>query len=74
MRRAVGLTRPGLPLAGNPPPFGPISCVEGDRNRESGSVGLGLAFARRGVAIHGAQITARNAEPGLSVEIVLPEP
>jgi signal transduction histidine kinase len=43
-----------------------------DRNRESGSVGLGLAIARRAVAIHGGSIAARDAGPGLAVEIVLP--
>jgi signal transduction histidine kinase len=45
-----------------------------DRNRESGSVGLGLAIARRAVAIHGGQTTARDAKPGRSVEIDLPGP
>jgi signal transduction histidine kinase len=52
--------------------FEPFFRVEGDRSRESGGVGLGLAIARRAVAIHGGQITARNTEPGLSVEVVLP--
>jgi DNA invertase Pin-like site-specific DNA recombinase len=74
MRPEAGLTRLGLPLAAQSPLFGPILYAEGDRNRERGSVGLGLAIARRAVAIHGGQIAARDAEPGLSVEIALPGP
>jgi two-component system sensor histidine kinase CpxA len=74
MRPEAGLTRLGLPLAGHSPLFGPISYAEGDRDRESGNVGLGLVIARRAVAIHGGHITAGNAEPGLSVEIVPPGP
>lgn len=52
--------------------FEPFFRVEGDRSRESGGIGLGLAIARRAVGLHQGQITARNAEPGLAVEIVLP--
>src|SRR5262249_39479193 len=52
--------------------FEPFFRVEGDRSRESGGVGLGLAIARRAVAIHGGSVTARNAGPGLVVEMVLP--
>ena len=63
---------PGVPAELLSSIFEPFFRVEGDRSRESGGVGLGLAIARRAVAIHGGQITARNAEPGLFVEIVLP--
>jgi hypothetical protein len=47
------------------------SGTEGDRSRESGGVGRGLAIAHHAVGIHGGDITARNAQPGLAVEIVL---
>jgi signal transduction histidine kinase len=33
---------------------------------------LGLAIARRAVELHQGSITARNAQPGLLVEIKLP--
>ena len=52
--------------------FEPFFRVEGDRARGSGGVGLGLAIARRAVALHRGRITARNVDPGLLVEIVLP--
>jgi len=35
--------------------------------------GLGLAIAKRSVDLHGGTIVARNARPGLEVEIRLPE-
>jgi two-component system sensor histidine kinase CpxA len=63
---------PGVPEEALSSLFEPFFRVEGDRSRESGGVGLGLAIARRAVAIHGGTIAARNASPGLSVEIVLP--
>ena len=43
-----------------------------DRGRSSGGVGLGLAIASRAVELHQGKITARNANPGLLVEIELP--
>jgi two-component system sensor histidine kinase CpxA len=52
--------------------FDPFFRVEGDRGRDSGGVGLGLAIARRSVELHRGQIEARNTDPGLAVEIVLP--
>jgi two-component system sensor histidine kinase CpxA len=63
---------PGVPAEALSFIFEPFFRVEGDRSRESGGAGLGLAIARRAVAIHGGTIAARNTEPGLSVEIVLP--
>lgn len=46
--------------------------VDTDRNRLSGGVGLGLSIARRAVELHRGSIAARNASPGLLVEIRLP--
>jgi two-component system sensor histidine kinase CpxA len=63
---------PGVPDEALPFLFDPFFRVEDDRGRESGGVGLGLAIARRSVAIHGGSIAAQNAKPGLAVEIVLP--
>lgn len=36
-------------------------------------MGLGLAIARRAVAVHAGVIRAFNTEPGLAVEIDLPQ-
>jgi two-component system sensor histidine kinase CpxA len=63
---------PGVPPEALSSIFEPFFRVEGHRSRESGGVGLGLAIAQRAVGIHGGQIAARNARPGLAVEIVLP--
>ena len=52
--------------------FKPFYRVENDRDRSSGGVGLGLAIARRAVELHQGRMTARNANPGLSVLIELP--
>ncbi len=52
--------------------FDPFFRVEGDRNRESGGVGLGLAIARRAVELHKGKLRATNAHPGLLIEIELP--
>jgi two-component system sensor histidine kinase CpxA len=45
--------------------------VEDDRNRRQGGTGLGLSIARRAIEVHGGSIHARNANPGLCVEIRL---
>ncbi len=52
--------------------FEPFFRVEGDRDRSSGGVGLGLAIARRAVELHQGTVTAFNANPGLVVAIELP--
>jgi signal transduction histidine kinase len=52
--------------------FKPFYRVEDDRDRSSGGVGLGLAIARRAIELHHGRIIARNANPGLIVEITLP--
>jgi signal transduction histidine kinase len=63
---------PGVPPESLLEIFKPFSRVETDRGRSSGGVGLGLAIATRAVELHQGQITARNANPGLLVEIKLP--
>lgn len=51
--------------------FDPFFRVEDDRNRRQGGTGLGLSIARRAIEVHGGSIHARNANPGLCVEIRL---
>jgi two-component system sensor histidine kinase CpxA len=46
--------------------------VEPDRARTSGGIGLGLSIARRAIELHKGAIRARNAQPGLEVEMELP--
>jgi signal transduction histidine kinase len=52
--------------------FDPFFRVETDRSRLSGGAGLGLAIARRAIAAHGGRIAARNAAPGLQIEMRIP--
>ncbi len=52
--------------------FRPFFRSEPDRGRDNGGVGLGLAIAQRAIQLHRGQISARNANPGLLVEIRLP--
>ena len=62
---------PGVPEPALERIFDPFYRVENDRNRSSGGAGLGLAIARRAVELHKGTIRARNANPGLLVEIVV---
>ncbi|MCW5966414.1 MAG: HAMP domain-containing protein [Bryobacterales bacterium] len=63
---------PGVPNENLSRIFDPFFRVEDDRNRRQGGSGLGLSIARRAVDLHGGEIKARNANPGLLVEIRLP--
>jgi len=63
---------PGVPSESLTRIFEPFYRVDHDRNRETGGNGLGLAIALRAVEAQGGTIVARNANPGLEVEIQLP--
>jgi two-component system sensor histidine kinase CpxA len=63
---------PGVPDSALPRLFDPFYRVETDRDRASGGIGLGLAIARRAIELHKGTIRARNARPGLEVEMELP--
>jgi signal transduction histidine kinase len=63
---------PGVPDQDLARIFDPFYRVDTDRNRVSGGTGLGLAIARRAVELHAGGIQARNASPGLLIEIRLP--
>lgn len=76
-REAAAIVRirdrgPGVPEEALKRIFDPFYRVDSDRNRASGGTGLGLSIARRAVELHHGSIRARNAEPGLEVEIELP--
>lgn len=63
---------PGVPEESLPRLFDAFYRVESDRARASGGIGLGLSIARRAVELHKGTIRARNAHPGLEVELELP--
>jgi signal transduction histidine kinase len=64
---------PGVPADALPHIFDPFYRVETDRGRAGGGgIGLGLSIARRAIELHKGCIRARNAEPGLEVELELP--
>ncbi|HEX6881234.1 MAG TPA: ATP-binding protein, partial [Terriglobales bacterium] len=53
--------------------FQPFHRVGGDRARQSGGAGLGLAICDRAVRLHGGSVSAHNAaDGGLVIEITLP--
>lgn len=62
---------PGVPEQELPNIFKPFYRVDDSRDNQAGGVGLGLAIARRAVVVHGGEITAKNANPGLLVTIKL---
>src|SRR5579863_4040776 len=63
---------PGVPEEALPRLFDAFYRVDSDRNRNSGGIGLGLSIARRAIELHKGAIRARNAHPGLEVELELP--
>lgn len=63
---------PGVPEEALPHLFDAFYRVETDRNRNSGGIGLGLSLARRAIELHKGAIRAKNAQPGLEVEMELP--
>jgi two-component system sensor histidine kinase CpxA len=63
---------PGVPDEALPRLFDAFYRVEPDRDRASGGIGLGLSIARRAIELHKGSIKARNAKPGLLVELELP--
>jgi signal transduction histidine kinase len=63
---------PGVPEEALPHLFDAFYRVETDRNRISGGIGLGLSLARRAIELHKGAIRAKNAQPGLEVEMELP--
>ncbi len=63
---------PGVPPDALVEIFKPFYRVENARDRTSGGIGLGLAIASRAVELHRGRMSARNANPGLIVEIELP--
>ena len=52
--------------------FEPFFRVEAARDEQSGGLGLGLSIAARAIRLHRGTITARNASPGLQVQIRIP--
>lgn len=63
---------PGVPEEALPRIFDAFYRVEPDRARTTGGIGLGLSIARRAIELHKGAIRARNAQPGLEVEMELP--
>lgn len=69
---AVSDTGPGIPEQDLPHIFDPLYRGETSRNRKTGGAGLGLTIARRIVAAHDGQLTARNDPTGATFIITLP--
>lgn len=63
---------PGVPDDALPKLFQPFFRVDPSRSSSTGGVGLGLAIAKRAIAMHGGSISAQNVHPGLLVCIELP--
>lgn len=63
---------PGVEEKELPRIFQPFYRVDPTRDRRSGGVGLGLAIAQRVLLRHGGTIRARNASPGLAIDMVFP--
>ena len=63
---------PGVPEEALPRLFDAFYRVEQSRDSSMGGIGLGLSIARRAIELHKGGIRARNARPGLEVEMELP--
>lgn len=63
---------PGVPEQALSRIFDPFFRVETARDRGTGGVGLGLSIARRAIELHKGNLRARNAKPGLEIEMELP--
>lgn len=63
---------PGVPEEAVPRLFDAFYRVENSRDSLSGGIGLGLSIARRAIELHKGGIRARNAQPGLEVEMDIP--
>jgi len=63
---------PGVPAEALAELFKPFFRVDGHRGRDTGGTGLGLAIAERAVRLHGGDIRAENAGPGLRVVLDVP--
>lgn len=64
---------PGVPEELLPRIFQPFFRVDDSRDSATGGVGLGLAIAKRAVAVHHGSVWAQNGNPGLHVQIELPQ-
>ena len=62
---------PGVPDSELSRLFDAFYRVETARDSSSGGIGLGLSIARRAIELHKGTIRAKNASPGLLVEIDL---
>jgi signal transduction histidine kinase len=66
---------PGVPREALAHLFKPFYRVGGDRDRQTGGAGLGLAITEAAVRFHGGTVRAENAsDGGLIVEMRLPAP
>ena len=63
---------PGVPESALARLFDPFFRVEEARDASGGGSGLGLSIAKRAVHLHHGTILAKNASPGLRVQISLP--
>ena len=63
---------PGVPEESLDDIFRAFYRVNSSRSRQDGGAGLGLALAREAALAHGGDISAKNAQPGLEMTIMLP--
>lgn len=63
---------PGVPESKLKDIFNPFTRLDEARNTQSGSVGLGLAICKTIIQKHGGSVFARNVDPGLEIQVILP--